>query len=120
MDDAEALAHRLAWQDQQRYRRNEPKQLRAWTVSLAVLRQALSCVQVLVPEAAAWRLALEFPLHRLGRRIDAVLVTPRGVLVLEFKVGADRFTAEDRMQVDDYALDLRDFHAGSRRHPIVP
>jgi hypothetical protein len=118
--DPLALAHRLAWQDQQRHRRNEAQQLRAWTVTLDVLRVSLARVVTQAPAAGMWRLALEFPLHRLGRRIDAVLVTPRAVLVLEFKAGATRHAAEDRVQVDDYALDLRDFHAGSRRHPIVP
>ncbi len=49
-----------------------------------------------------------------------MLITPRGPLVLEFKIGADAHTNADRRQVEDYALDLQDFHAGSRHHPIVP
>jgi hypothetical protein len=27
---------------------------------------------------------------------------------------------DTRRQVEDYALDLQDFHAGSSRHPIIP
>lgn len=114
--DAAALAHRLAWQDQQRFRRNEPQQLRAWTESIALLRAVLAGW----PEAASWRLVLEYPMRRLSLRIDAVLVTPRAIVVLEFKIGAERFERGDRMQVEDYALDLRDFHAASRDHPVVP
>ena len=110
------LAHRLAWQDQQRYRRNEPQQLRAWTASIALLRTALADW----PEAASWRVVLEYSMRRLSRRIDAVLATPRGIFVLEFKIGATRFEAADRMQVEDYALDLREFHAASGAHPVVP
>ncbi len=72
------------------------------------------------PEAASWRVVLEYAMRRLSRRIDAVLVTPRAILVLEFKVGAARFEAADRLQVEDYALDLRDFHAASGAHPLVP
>ncbi|WP_239003037.1 DUF2075 domain-containing protein [Rhodovastum atsumiense] len=114
--DPAALAHRLAWQDQQRFRRNEPQQLRAWTASIAALRAALADW----PDAASWRMVLEYPMRRLSRRIDAVLATPRAILVLEFKIGAARHEAADRRQVDDYALDLRDFHAASGAHPVVP
>jgi hypothetical protein len=114
--DPAALVARLARDDAQRFRRNEPAQLRAWTVQLACLRTALHGWE----EAADWRLVLEYGLVRLGRRIDAVLVTPRAIVVLEFKAGATAFAAADRRQVEDYALDLQDFHAGSRAHPIVP
>jgi hypothetical protein len=38
--------------------------------------------------------------------------------VLEFK--ARQFDQAARTQAEDYALDLRDFHAGSRHHPVVP
>jgi uncharacterized protein (UPF0212 family) len=65
-------------------------------------------------------LLLEYPLLRLGRRIDAVLLTDSAILVLEFKVGAASFNNIDRQQVEDYALDLFDFHAESRAHPVVP
>jgi hypothetical protein len=49
-----------------------------------------------------------------------VLLTDRAILVLEFKHGATSFQADALRQAEDYALDLRDFHAGSRRHPILP
>jgi hypothetical protein len=111
-----ALAETLAFQAVQSHRTNERQQLRAWEVSLTILRTALAEW----PAATDWQLILEYPMRRLGRRIDAVLVTPRAVLVLEFKVGQAEFLLQDRLQVEDYALDLQDFHAGSRRHPIVP
>jgi hypothetical protein len=72
------------------------------------------------PPPRRWRLLLEYPLLRLGRRIDAILIAERMVLVLEFKVNATGFTAEGLTQVEDYAIDLRDFHARSRAIPIVP
>ena len=73
-----------------------------------------------VIEAAEWRLVLEYPMRRLGRRIDAVLVAPRAIVVLEFKAGAAQFLPADRRQVEGYALDLQDFHAASRGRVIVP
>jgi hypothetical protein len=114
--DSTALVHRMAHDDAQRFRRNEAQQLRAWRVSIACLRDALADW----PEASGWHLLLEYAMRRLNRRIDAVLVTGRSVLVLEFKVGKDRFDLADRQQVEDYALDLQDFHSLSRHHPIVP
>lgn len=42
------------------------------------------------------------------------------VAVLEFKVGAVEFGRQALDQVHDYALDLKNFHRGSHRLPIVP
>jgi hypothetical protein len=113
---SEPLVAALALADQRRFRNSEPQQVRAWEITIASLRAALGGFT----EAGDWRLILEFPLRRLGRRLDAVLATPRGIFVLEFKADATGFTAADRRQVEDYALDLQDFHAGSRGVPIVP
>jgi hypothetical protein len=93
---------------------NRETQIVAWRRQIAVLRDAL------VELPADCRLLLEYPLLRLGRRIDAVLVTRAAILVLEFKVGAGFVAEGDRRQVEDYALDLQDFHAGSLNQPIVP
>ncbi len=114
--DPAALVRHLAYQDAQRFRQSEAQQLRAWNASLALLHHALAGWE----DARDWRLVLEFPLRRLGRRMDAVLATPRAILVLEFKIGATALLAADLMQVEDYALDLQDFHSGSRALPIVP
>ncbi|MGH7159270.1 MAG: DUF2075 domain-containing protein, partial [Acetobacteraceae bacterium] len=98
------------------FRVTEAAAIGAWEATIAVLRAALAAA----PAVHSWRLLLEFPLLRLGRRLDAVLIAPEMVLVLEFKIGASGFAAADLEQVDDYALDLRDFHAASRAVPIVP
>ncbi len=67
-----------------------------------------------------WQLLLEYPLLRLGTRLDAVLVSDRAIFAIEFKAKAKTFDNMARMQVEDYALDLQDFHAGSINHPIIP
>jgi len=43
------------------------------------------------PAAAAPWIHLEFDIPRLGRRVDAVLVTSTAVIPIEFKVGAKTF-----------------------------
>jgi hypothetical protein len=40
--------------------------------------------------------------------------------LLEFKAGADQFDRAAKDQVTDYALDLKNFHAGSYERLIVP
>ncbi len=111
-----AVLDRLAHAQARHHRVNEAAQLFAWERQIAILRDTLTAL----PQTYAWRLLLEFAIPRFGGRIDAVLLAPGGIFVLEFKVGATAFTNEDRLQVADYALDLQDFHAGSRRHPILP
>ncbi len=115
-ENPQAIAQALAFEAVQSYRTNEAEQLRAWLETVRVLQTALTNW----PEALDWRVILEFSILILGRRIDAVLVTPAGVVVLEFKIGASTFDLAALRQVEDYALDLQDFHAGSRCHPIVP
>ena len=87
-------------------------QVVAWRACLPILRHALADL----PEH--FRLVLEYPLLRLSRRLDVVLLTDRAIFVIEFKT--NKFDRAGRTQAEDYALDLRDFHAGSRCQPIVP
>lgn len=63
---------------------------------------------------------LEFPIPRRAKRIDAVIVSSGIIFVLEFKCGADSFSRADVEQVEDYCLDLRDFHHPSQGRTIVP
>jgi hypothetical protein len=98
------------------FRLNEAQQLRAWDATIAMLRSAL----VALPEAAGWRVLLEYPMLRLGRRPDVILLTESAIFVLEIKAGRAAHTLADRRQVEDYAIDLHDFHAGSRENPIIP
>ncbi len=57
---------------------------------------------------------------RLQRRLDVVLLVGQRVLVIEFKVGATKYEPADIRQVEDYALDLRDFHGASHSLSITP
>jgi hypothetical protein len=110
-----AIVGALARQQIHHFRTNEAEQLTAWHDSIMALQSALTTLQ---PRAAAWWVLLEYPMLRLGMRIDALLLTDRAILVLEFKRSALDLNAA--RQIEDYALNLRDFHDASRRHPIVP
>jgi hypothetical protein len=66
------------------------------------------------------RLFFEFNVPRVGKRIDTVLIVRDLIIIIEFKVGADRFPAYAVEQVWDYALDLKNFHSESHDKIIIP
>lgn len=111
--DATVAAH-LAAAQARRHAAIEPAQMNAWEATAALLRRAL------VDAPGDWRILLEYDLLRLERRIDAVLLTDRAILVIEVKHRATAHEAAALAQAEDYALDLFDFHAASRSHPILP
>ena len=116
-----------------------PEQLSAWRMQLPILRAALAEVGEkgtqlfsshgsLPPKNSSEKscvpfspwIHLEFDIPRLGRRVDAVLVTSTAVIPIEFKVGAKKFQQADYEQAWDYGLDLKNFHAPSHAAAIFP
>lgn len=63
---------------------------------------------------------LEYMIPRMGKRVDAVVISEGLIFLLEFKVGAKQYTSSALDQVMDYALDLKNFHADSYDKVIVP
>jgi hypothetical protein len=96
-----------------------PEQLSAWRLQLPVLRAALASQKGDSHLFDPW-IHLEFDIPRLGRRVDAVLVTSTAVIPIEFKVGAKKFQQADYEQAWDYGLDLKNFHAPSHAAAIFP
>ena len=92
----------------------------SWTAQLEYLESAVAELLSAEPAAAQWSLLLEYEIPRRQRRIDAVLLAGTVIFAIEFKVGATTFERASVWQVEDYALDLRDFHSASRGRPIVP
>ena len=95
-------------------------QIKAWDESIRLLKMELSHVVDSFPAASDWHILLELPLYSLRRRIDLVIITEQALAVIELKVGESKFASTDKRQVEEYALDLRDFHEFSRDIPIVP
>lgn len=90
----------------------EPSQRNSWLGQIDFLKASL--------QGLTGSLYMEFNIPRMGRRIDAVLVTGPLLFVLEFKVGERIFNRADLDQAWDYALDLKNFHGGSHNLAIVP
>jgi hypothetical protein len=91
----------------------EMAQTGAWLQQIRILRNALAAID-------DFTLYLEFAIPRMGKRADAVVVIGDGIFVIEFKVGSDTFDRAAIDQVEDYALDLKNFHLGSHDRVIVP
>lgn len=95
-------------------------QIETWKTQITLLKR---CTYDLIErhEAAKdWHLILEYELPRRQKRPDAILLAEDVILVIEFKVGATSHDASSRWQVEDYCLNLRDFHGGSPGRAIVP
>lgn len=91
---------------------DEP-QRSAWLQQLSILKTSL----VNRPDD---RIFLEFFIPRMGKRADAVLVSKNILFILEFKINATGCSSAGLDQVEDYALDLKNFHEGSHCVAIVP
>lgn len=90
----------------------EQAQRTAWVVELQILRRAL--------HNQDGYLLLEYSIPRMGRRADAVLLLPRAVVVVEFKVGESDYKVSAVDQATDYALDLKNFQKESHDKSVVP
>jgi hypothetical protein len=109
-DDADRIlgvlttAHHHSLEEPQRW---------AWHQQIPILKEALGAR----PDG---RIFLEFYIPRMGKRADALLIAENIVFVIEFKAGATTHESFAFDQVEDYALDLKNFHEGSHNVPIVP
>jgi hypothetical protein len=88
------------------------EQTEAWLSQIAVLKDQLA--------GLTGFLLLEFNIPRMGRRIDAAVISGPAVFVIEFKVGSAEFDRAAIDQVWDYAVDVKNFHEASHDVPIVP
>ena len=90
----------------------EQTQRDAWLEEINILQKTLQPYKGSV--------YFEYSIPRMGKRIDAVVITGSTIFVLEFKVGKDEFPSYAIDQVWDYALDLKNFHETSHEHFIAP
>ena len=118
--DPEAIKGVLSTALIKRFSGDHANQLKAWTAQLALLRDALKNALQTDYSASEWAILLEYPLLRLQRRLDVVLLCGQRIVFIEFKVNASTYISADMRQVEDYALDLRDFHEASHLLNIIP
>ena len=86
----------------------------AWLEEIEVMKSVISSLN------SNGQILFEYTIPRLGKRVDVVILVQGIVFTIEFKAGADTFLVNDKEQVWDYALDLKNFHEESRDRIIVP
>ena len=84
----------------------------AWLAQFSILRPVL--------KDQTGSLYLEFAVPRMGKRIDAILLIGGVLIVIEFKIGSREIQRADIDQLYDYATDLKYFHEGSHKIPLIP
>jgi hypothetical protein len=84
----------------------------AWEEQINILKREL--------QGFSGSILFEFPIPRMGKRVDCLLIIKNVVLVVEFKVGESQFHRYQIDQVWDYALDLKNFHKTSHHVPMLP
>ncbi|MGO9606207.1 MAG: DNA/RNA helicase domain-containing protein [Candidatus Binataceae bacterium] len=90
-------------------------QIIAWKQELEILK-----AQLQPSEFHSWNIAIEYNLPRRSKRPDVILLADDLIFVIEFKLGATSHDASARWQVEEYCLNLRDFHAESSGRTIIP
>lgn len=97
------------------------RQITVWKDQVSLLKDSIARISLHNTEGGgAWHIALEYELPRRQKRPDVILLARDRIIVLEFKFGMSHYDAAARWQVDDYALNLRDFHAASHERYIIP
>jgi hypothetical protein len=96
-----------------------PDQRAAWVEEWPQLQRSLRDLSETQPKALDWALLLEYPIPGRHKRIDALLLTPHGIIVVEFKSGCEA-TSAARWQAREYCWNLRDFHHESRGVALAP
>lgn len=96
------------------------RQSKAWQVQLTILQRTVAALLSRYQDAAQWGILFEYPIPRRQKRIDVVFLVRNMILCLEFKTGETTYERSTARQVEDYALDLRDFHEQSRDRIIIP
>jgi DUF2075 family protein len=97
-----------------------PEQRASWRCAVEVLRASLATVCVGEAARAEWGLILEYSIPGRRKRLDAVLLNPRGIIAIEFKDGKATGGSGDKWQLLEYCWNLRDFHRASLRRTIAP
>jgi hypothetical protein len=95
-------------------------QIQAWRREIHLLHSTFTLIAARNPKALDAGIIFEYRLPRRDLRVDLVILTLQTAIVVEFKVGASTISSSAVVQLEDYALDLRYYHAASAELSIIP
>ena len=90
------------------------QQRTSWNHQITFLKQTLSYL----PDD--WGVILEYPIPRRSKRIDIIVIARDLIFIIEFKDRETKYSQDAISQVEDYSLDIRDFHKQSVSKTIIP
>lgn len=90
------------------------QQRTSWNHQITFLKEAFQQLPT------DWNLILEYPIPRRSKRIDVIILAHDMIFVVEFKDRETKYSPAAISQVEDYSLDLRDFHKQSASKTIIP
>lgn len=96
------------------------QQTKTWSDTVEIVKQLYLSLQTKIPNIEKWGILYEYKIPRRAKRIDVVLLSDNLIIVIEIKNKQDKYTSADIAQLEDYCLDLRDFHFESKGRIIVP
>src|SRR4051812_8162774 len=85
---------------------NRAAQIESWEAEISLLRNVLTS-EVSEADTLQWGILLEYPLHRLEKRIDAILLIRNSICCIEFKNNVPFFLGDDIRQTNSYAFALK-------------
>jgi len=92
----------------------------SWDSCIYILKKSFTELIQKHSHSNTWHVLLEYEIPRLSSRIDVVIIANDLIFVIEFKLDRTKYELADLRQVEDYALDLNDFHLKSRGRIIIP
>ena len=92
-----------------------PKQNESWKLQIELFKENFEKLHDFNDTA----ILIEYPLLRLSKRLDTVILFKNLIIVIEFKK-SNEFLSSDKKQVEDYAINLKYFHKDSHEKIIIP
>ncbi|MER0441683.1 DNA/RNA helicase domain-containing protein [Emticicia sp. W12TSBA100-4] len=96
------------------------QQTKTWADSVEIIKQFFDETKDTIFDLGSWGILYEYKIPRRAKRIDVVLISNNLIFVLEVKNHQNNFNLADSAQLEDYCLDLRDFHFESKDRIIIP
>lgn len=95
-------------------------QVKSWVMQIEVLQEAVEAAIESSPRLKVGRILLEYSIPVLRRRLDAVLVLPEQIIVIEYKSGGSTSAGTALKQAESYVDDITYFHEPSRDLKVTP
>ncbi len=96
------------------------KQIKTWRIQIDILKDCIKKLETYDFIKSDWTILFEYTIPMMGQRIDTIILTSDKILVIEFKIGEKNYTSQDKWQLYNYVMDLKDFHFESRGKSIIP